>query len=273
MISSSALRVGLSRGRTLCELVDEAAGDGRRQERVTAGHDADAGDEIGGGRSLEQEAARACAQRFVHVLIDLEGREHQHSRGVLPAESGDLPGGLQPVHLGHLDVHEHDVRIELLRELDRLGAVPRLADDLEVGLGLEDQAEARPHELLVVGQQHADCSCRAASSGSLAWTRKPPSGRGPALSSPPNRPTRSLIPMSPRPPALVIAAAVTGSALSIIDDLELETVGSVSHVDAGVRGTGVLERVRQRLLDDSVRGEVDACRQRHRRALDRHLHG
>ena len=157
-------------------------------------------------------------------------------------------------------------------ERDRLGAVARLADHLEVGLGLEDQTEARPHELLVVGQQHADAHARPSRSGSLAWTRKPPSGRGPALSSPPNRPTRSLIPMSPRPP-LARRSPSRASTLAIIDDLELETVGGVSYVDAGVRGTGVLERVRQRLLDDPVGREVDARRQCDRRALDRHVHG
>ena len=40
--------------------------------------------------------------------------------------------------------------------LDRLGAVARLADDLQVGLGVEDLAEAGADECLVVGDQHAD---------------------------------------------------------------------------------------------------------------------
>jgi hypothetical protein len=36
-------------------------------------------------------------------------------------------------------------------EPDRLGDVAGLADDLEVGLGLEQQVEARPHDGVVVG--------------------------------------------------------------------------------------------------------------------------
>ena len=40
--------------------------------------------------------------------------------------------------------------------LDRLQAVDRLADDLEVVLGVEDHLEPRAHERLVVGDQDAD---------------------------------------------------------------------------------------------------------------------
>ena len=240
------LGVGLFGGRTVSELVDEAAGHRRREERVTASHDTDTSDEIDGVRSLEQEAAGACAQGFIHVLINLEGGQHQHSRGLLPAESGDPPGGFQPIHFGHLDVHEHDIRIELLRELDRLGAVSGLANDLEVGFGLEYQAEARPHELLVVSQQHAHRHARPPLSGSLAWTRKPPSSRGPALSSPPNRLTRSFIPMRPRPRPSDHRRRHRKHA-GHHRRSGVQTVGAVTYVDAGVGQMRVLERVRQRL--------------------------
>ena len=49
---------------------------------------------------------------------------------------------------------------------DRLAAVAGLADDLDVGLGLEDHAEPRAHQALVVGEQDADH--RADPSGSRA---------------------------------------------------------------------------------------------------------
>jgi hypothetical protein len=38
-------------------------------------------------------------------------------------EATDPPGGLVPVHLRHLDVHEHDVEAVALRRLDRLAPV------------------------------------------------------------------------------------------------------------------------------------------------------
>jgi hypothetical protein len=53
-----------------------------------------------------------------------------------------------------------------LSALGSLAAVAGLADDLEVRLGLEDHAEPRAHQALVVDEQHADH--RADPSGSRA---------------------------------------------------------------------------------------------------------
>ncbi len=53
---------------------------------------------------------------------------------------------------------------DVSRARDCLGAVARLAHDLDVGLGAQDHAKARAHEPLVVGQQDADH--RDAASGS-----------------------------------------------------------------------------------------------------------
>ena len=54
----------------------------------------------------------------------------------------------------------------------------------------------------------------------------------------------------------------------VVDDLELERVGAVADVNLGVSVAGVLERVRQRLLDDPVGRELDPGRQRAALALD-----
>ena len=71
----------------------------------------------------------------------------------MPSEA---PRGLDPVDARHPHVHEDDVRREHPGRLDGLRAVARLADHLEIGLGVQDQAEAGAHELLVVGEQEAD---------------------------------------------------------------------------------------------------------------------
>jgi hypothetical protein len=77
---------------------------------------------------------------------------------------------------GHADVHQDDVRAEALRLLDGLDAVAGLADDLDVGLDLDDEPEPLAHEGLVVCEQDADhCST---SSGSRARTTKPPPSCG-----------------------------------------------------------------------------------------------
>jgi hypothetical protein len=158
---SSSSSGGRSGARAAGELLDQPPGDGRREQRSAGGHDADRGHELLLGDILEQEAARPRAQRLVDVLVEVEGGEHEHAR---PVGHRDAARGLDAVDARHADVHEHDVGQCLPRARDRLGAVARLADDLDVGLRAQDHAKARAHEALVVGEQDADH--RAAGSGS-----------------------------------------------------------------------------------------------------------
>ena len=90
------------------ELLDEPPRDRRLEQRVAGRRDADRVEQPGGGRVLEQEAARADAQRVVDVLARAERREHEH-RGAEPRVAEDRLGRAQPVELRHPDVHEHDV--------------------------------------------------------------------------------------------------------------------------------------------------------------------
>ena len=71
--------------------------------------------------------------------------------------------------------------------LDRLAAVGRLADDLDVGLGVEDHPEAVAHQGLVVGDQDADHrrDPRRVEGQARAEARSRPRAAGPASSSPP----------------------------------------------------------------------------------------
>jgi hypothetical protein len=96
-------------------------------------------DQLLGRRALEQEPARAGAQRFEHVLVELERGEDQHPRREL-AQSPDAAGRLEPVDARHADVHDHNVWMQLRRGLDRGCAVAGLADHLEVPGRVEDHA-------------------------------------------------------------------------------------------------------------------------------------
>ena len=115
-------------------------------------------------RVLEQERARARPERLVDVLVEVERRQHDDARA--RAAAGDLARRLDAVEARHADVHEHDVRAERVGLGDGLVAVARLADDLDVRLGLEDHPEAGADEALVVCEQDADH--RAEPSGSRA---------------------------------------------------------------------------------------------------------
>ena len=66
------------RGRPAHELLDDAPRDRGRQQRVAGGDGAHALNELGARRVLEQEAARAGAQRLVDVVVEVEGGEDHH---------------------------------------------------------------------------------------------------------------------------------------------------------------------------------------------------
>ena len=148
------------------ELLDHATRDRRREQRVAVRDDVDRVDELLGRRVLEQEPARADSQRLVHVLVEVEGREDEDARALLlPVEQS--AGRLEPVDVRHADVHQDHVRLHAVRGVHRLRAVGRLADDLDVLLGVEDHPESRPNERLVVDDEDADPPRRGGESVAL----------------------------------------------------------------------------------------------------------
>ena len=97
---------------------------------------------------------------------------------------------LDAVHARHPQVHQHDVRVVLGGERQRLLAVGGGADELDAVEQAEQRAQAFTDDALVVGQQdpyHA---------GSHSSTRKP-SSVGPAFRRPPSSSARSRMPVSP----------------------------------------------------------------------------
>ena len=50
--------------------------------------------------------------------------------------------------------------------------------------------------------------------------------------------------------------------MTVVEDFKLDGIGVVADPDDGVRGAGVLEHVRQRLLHDPVGGQIDTGRNR-----------
>ena len=88
---------------------------------------------------------------------------------------------LEAVDHRHPDVEEAHVGPDAAGERHRLGAVGGLADDLDVGLRVEDHAEPGAHELLVVGDEHAHGHVDqpdAREHGGRRPTRRPAAGPG-----------------------------------------------------------------------------------------------
>src|SRR5262245_34460416 len=132
---------------------------------------------------LEQEPARARAERFVDILLEPEGREDEDAGPFFPPVD-ELSGGFEPVQARHADVHENDVGPERPGGFDCLESVGRLADDFDLSIRLEDLAKACADERLVVCDENTNGHPFIAPRGRRTRTTKPPPLRAPASNSP-----------------------------------------------------------------------------------------
>src|SRR5262249_48400864 len=181
------------------ERLDEPFRDPRREQSIAGRYRSDGGNQGLRWSVLQEESTCAGAQCFEHVLVVVEGRQHQHSLGGLGHPTHDRFRGLDAVAAGHLDIHEDYVRPEVPCESDALVAVSGLTDDLNVRLGVEDHAQPGPDKRLVIYDEQPD-HAELPSNGSSTRTRKPAPGPGPASTRPPNIAARSRMPIRPWPP-------------------------------------------------------------------------
>lgn len=133
---------------------------------------------------LDEESARACPQRLIDVLVEVEGGQHDHTRRRFRAVQ-DSTRGLETVKAWHTDVHENDVRLDLSRPFHRFEPVGGLTNHLQVVLGLKDHAESGADEPLVVSEKDPDGHDRPESSGRHARSVKPPPSLEPTSILPP----------------------------------------------------------------------------------------
>ena len=146
-------------------------------------------------------------------------------------------------------------------QLERLGAVAGLGDEVEVVGGSEHGAHAFAEQRVVVGHQHPHPARIGASSrfmsrapverGKQTLTRVPPPFGTQIVHRPPTSAARSRI--EPRPIPFVDAL---GEPDAVVLDLERQQVTG-ADADLHVAGVGVLEHVHQRLLADAVRRDLD----------------
>ena len=147
-------------------------------------------DQVGRRGRLDQEPGRSGAQRAEHILIRVEGGQHDHDGRV--GELADLPDRGEAVHAGHAQVHEHQIGPAADHGLHPGRSVVRLVHDLDVTSGAENRAQVRADHRLVVHDHdpdHAGLAAPVSSAvgtyeGSTTSSRNPPSGVGPARSVP-----------------------------------------------------------------------------------------
>ena len=139
---------------SLSEVLEELTGRGCGDHAGSGVHGADRCEQELRVGILEQEAARTLPNRPGRRLVEVERRQHDDPRRVGPSE--DLGGRRETVHHRHPDVHQHDIRPGAGHEIDRLASVPRLADDIEVGLRREQHAHAGAEQRLIVDEDDSD---------------------------------------------------------------------------------------------------------------------
>ena len=126
---------------------------------------------VGAEPLLVQVAAGPAGRRVRRQVADVVGRAQEHHH--LGVGRHDLPGRLDAVHPGHVDVHQHQLRMQLLDQRDGLGSAGGLPGQLEAvqaaQYGLGREAERR----LVI--DHED-KMRAGHALSLAQAAGPAAG-------------------------------------------------------------------------------------------------
>ena len=141
---------------------------------------ADRLDELLGRRVLEQEAARARLHRVVDVLVEVEGGEHRaRAAAASGAEQlGASPRSRRARACGRPSARRRGCSRAASSTASR--AVRGLADDLDVGLGVEDHPRSPPRTSAWSSAIRTRIT-RAPLVGSVRGRAKPPLGRGPAL--------------------------------------------------------------------------------------------
>ena len=81
-----------------------------------------------------------------------------------PGQGGmHLAGGIYAVEFRHRDIHQHQIGFEFRNHLNGIAAVRRFTDHVQVWRGLQQRADARPHQGMVFHDKHIEdhtCSLR-----------------------------------------------------------------------------------------------------------------
>jgi len=92
-----------------------------------------------------------CSSACLCVVMDAQ--DHDGALGDHPAQGCC---GLNAIHLRHLDIHQHHVGREGLRERQRLSAGAGFPNDLQIRLQVEAHPQSAPHDGLIIDKQHAN---------------------------------------------------------------------------------------------------------------------
>lgn len=103
---------------------------------------------------FENVRERAGADGGKNIFVSVVRGEDDNLRA--RAVRFDETRSLNAIHIGHVQVHENDVRRELGDEFDSRLAIFRFTDDLNIGEGVEIAGQAETHNAMVVHEDEGD---------------------------------------------------------------------------------------------------------------------
>src|ERR1017187_3101238 len=124
------------------------------EERLPGSGGADGARQVGFGGVLEEVGFGSRFQSAEHVPFVGVHTEHDHLR--IGQRRTNLAGRLDAIQARHADIHHHDVRLQFPGHGHRFTPVVGFSDNGEVGLGVDNHAQARANQGVVVGKQHAN---------------------------------------------------------------------------------------------------------------------
>ena len=240
------------------DLLDQPAGDRRGQQGVAGGDHPHRVDQLLRRRVLEQEPAGAGAQRGVHVVVEVERRQHRARAAGRPARSIRRVASMPSTCGMRTSISTTSGRA---RATSSTASRPSAASPTTAmsGLALQDHAEPGAHHRLVVDQDDADRHGGGVHREGRPRTRQPPPGRGPAVSCPGEHADTLAHPDQAEP----AGADGHAGAAAVVDAPRPRASRSRRHtrdVD-GVDRPGVAADVGQRLLHHPVGAQPDGRRQ------------
>jgi len=103
---------------------------------------------------LEHVALGTGGHRLLEEVDAFLRRDHDH--GAMRSAAGDQPGRLNAIQVGHVDVHQDDVRLELGGASNRLVTARGGADQVHIGLSLDEHRQRLADGDAVVNREHSD---------------------------------------------------------------------------------------------------------------------
>src|SRR5262245_19414298 len=154
---AQAIVAGLRSASVLDVTGDDLSQNVRTQIAVTLVHYFDRMHQLRSGRVLHDVPRSSGFETTGYQLLFIMHREDQNLYRFI--RLAYAPGGFEAVQVGHLDIHEHNVRMQQTSLFNGLTSVTRFAHHLDGLLGSENRPDAFAIERVIVTEEYSDLAC------------------------------------------------------------------------------------------------------------------